>query len=302
MVRAHENPPPGVILLETVWLNGEYMPLSEGTVPLEDRAFQFADGIYEVLAAYNGVPFLLQEHLDRMERSAEGISLTSPWSRDQREEVIHELISRLNVPRAMVYGQLTRGTARRAHFFPKIVNPTEYWFARELPPPNTKGYQEGVRLIPHPEERWARCWIKSTCLLPNVLAKQAAIEAGGFDSLYVREDGIVTEASVANAFIVVDGALVTHPANGRILGGCKRAFVLKLAREAGIPCREEFFHLNQAKAADEMFITSTTLNILPVTTIDHDTICDGRVGPMTRRLMDMVAEKIASHCGRAVAV
>ncbi|MCC5874760.1 MAG: aminotransferase class IV [Candidatus Sumerlaeia bacterium] len=286
--------------METVWLNGKYMPLSEGNVSLEDRGLLFADGVYEVIAAYNGVPFILDEHLERMIRSADGIRLESPHTTDVRRQVIHDLVTRLGVSRAMIYGQLTRGSSRRSHPLPKAPTPTEYWFARELPPVVTKNYREGVHLITQPEERWARCWIKSTSLLPNVLAKQAALDVGAFDSLYVLEDGVITETSAANCYIVRDGNIFTHPANGRILGGCKRALVMELARRAGIGVHEEFIPLDQAREAEEMFITSTTLNVLPVTTLDDNPISNGRVGPITGRLMEAVGDAIREKCGEIV--
>lgn len=288
--------------METVWLNGEYMALSDGSVSLEDRGLLFADGVYEVIAAYNGVPFLLDEHLARMVRSSDGIRLVSPHSTEERREVVHELVRRLNVPRAMIYGQLTRGSSRRSHPLPKEPTPTEYWFARELPPVVSRNYREGVKLVTHPEERWARCWIKSTSLLPNILAKQAAIDVGAFDALFVREDGIVTETSAANCYIVRNGEVFTHPANGRILGGCKRAFVMSQAAKAGIAFHEEFIPVENARAADEMFITSTTLNVLPVTSIDGEPVGDGAVGPVTIRLMEAVAAEIREKCGETVLV
>ena len=278
--------------METVWLNGTYMPLSEGSVSLEDRALQFADGVYEVIAAYDGVPILLREHLERMERSAAGLRMPSPYTFAQRAEVIGELIARLGSGRAMVYGQLSRGAARRAHPFPATPQPNEYWYARALPPINTAMYEKGVGLISVPDERWARCWIKSTCLLANVLAKQDAVDAGAFDVMMVREDGTVTEASAANLYAVKDGVIHTHPADGRILAGCKRSMVLDVARGEGLEVREEKFHETLARSADELFLTSTTINVVPATALDGKPVGTGQVGPIARRLNELVGEQI----------
>lgn len=279
--------------METIWINGEYMPLSDATLPIEERSVMFADGIYEVIAAYDGVPILLEEHLDRWERSAEGIQLSAAYSRDERYEVIAELLRRLNVPRAMIYGQLSRGTGPRAHQFPKTPKPIEFWFARELPPKNEKNYRDGVAVITHPDERWKRCWIKSTCLLPNVLAKQKAQEAGAFEAVLHTDEGIVTEVAAANFWMVKDGRVYTHPADGAILAGCKRAMVAQVARDAGIEVREEKCHLDFLRKADEAFITSTTINVLPVTTLDGNPIGGGKVGPVASRLGALVDQKVA---------
>lgn len=278
--------------METVWFNGQFMPLSEASIGLEDRALQFADGIYEVIAAYDGSPVLLGAHLDRWERSAAGLRIESPYTREQRQEVITELFRRLGGRRAMVYGQLSRGTAKRAHPFPRLATPNEYWYARALPELVPDHYEKGVALISHPDERWARVWIKSTCLLPNVLAKQAAIEAGAFDALLVREDGIITETSAANAYAVKGGVVYTHPTDGRILPGCKRAMVLELARAAGVPVREERYSLEFACGSEEIFITSTTLNVVPVTTLDGRAVGNGQVGPVARLLNELVLRAI----------
>ncbi len=273
--------------LETLWINGEYMPLSEGKVPVEERGFNFADGIYEVIAAYDGVPILMEEHLDRWDRSAKGIKLPLTYDRSTRIDVIHELLNRLGAKRAMLYGQVTRGTGLRAHPFPAEQKPIEFWFARELPPVNEKIYQSGVATISHRDERWSRCWVKSISLLPNVLAKQAALDAGAFDAILYTDDGIVTESSAANFHIVKDGQIYTHPVTDRILAGCKRSMVLAIAREQGIPVNEETYILDFAREADEAFITSTTINVLPVTSLDGKPIGTGKVGPVTSKLSEL---------------
>lgn len=279
--------------MDYLWLNGEYMPISQGRVSVEDRSLLFGEGIYEVIAAYDGVPILLEEHLDRWERSAEGLRLKSPYSRETRYEVIAELLRLCGKSRATIYGQLGRGAARRAHSFPAHETPVEFWYARELPPYKQTMYTEGVATITQPDERWPRCWIKATSLLPNVLAKQAAIEAGAFEAILYNEKNIVTEGAVANFHVVKDGAVVTHPTDGRILGGCKRSMVLRLARENGIPVHEEKYSMDFMRDADEAFLTSTTINVLPVTSIDGKPVGTGKVGGVVGRLMELTEREVA---------
>lgn len=285
--------------MNPLWINGEFTTLEKGTVSVEERGLLFGEGIYEVIAAYDGVPVLLAEHLDRWERSASGIRLDSPYTRAHREEVIAELIRRVDAPRASIYGQLSRGPAPRAHAFPATETPTELWFAKPLPLPDTAKYEQGVSAITHPDERWPKCWIKSTSLLPNVLAKQAAVDAGAFEAIQYREDGTVTEASIANFHMVKDGAIHTHPADGRILAGCKRAFVLAIAREIGITVHEHHYDLEFLRTADEAFLTSTTINALPVTRIDDTPVGTGAVGPILGRLMPAITERLEAVITRA---
>ncbi len=285
--------------MEHLWINGEFMPLSEGRLPVEDRATQFSDAIYEVIAAYEGVPILMKEHLDRWERSAAGLQMESPYSRETREHAIHELVRLCGQPRIMIYGQLTRGTAKRAHPFPKGVPANEFWYVRPLPHPNEQKYREGAACVTHPDERWARCWIKTTSLLANCLAKQYALDHGAFEAVLYTEDGTVTECTAANAYAVRDGTIHTYPAKPRILAGIKRELILRLAREEGIPVKEEPFSLDFLRSADELFISSTTLNALPVTTLDGKPVGEGKVGPIAQRIGERIAAFIAETTSRS---
>lgn len=287
--------------METLWINGKYMPLEQGTVPIEDRSLLFGDGIYEVIASYDGVPILLQEHLDRWDRSAEGLRIPQIYSREQRLEVFHELLARIGTPNAMLYGQLSRGTGRRAHQFPKEAKPIEFWYSRALPDYPKHLHADGVGVFTHPDERWARCWIKSTSLLANCLAKQYAHERGGFEALLVNDQNIVTEGAVANFSCIKNGTIYTHPEDGRILGGCKRNMVLRLARKNGIEVREEKYTLDFLKTAEEAFLSSTTINVLPVTKLDGAPVGTGKVGPVTAKLMALVADEIRTTREAALA-
>ena len=275
------------------------MPLSEGRLPVEDRATQFSDAIYEVIAAYDGVPVLMEEHLDRWERSAAGLRIESPYSRETREHAIRELVRLCGAPRIMIYGQLTRGTAKRAHPFPKGTPANEFWYVRPLPPPNEQKYREGAGAVTHPDERWARCWIKTTSLLPNCLAKQYALDSGAFEAVLYTDDGTVTECTAANLYAVSEGTIHTHPATARILAGIKRELILRLAREEGFPVREEPFDLELLRKADEVFVSSTTLNALPITTLDGKPVGDGKVGPVSVRIGEKIAAFIADKVSRS---
>ena len=287
--------------MERLWINGEFMPLSEGRVPVEERSLQFADGIYEVIAAYNGVPVLLDEHLDRWERSAEALRLESPYDRQTRTEVVLELVKSAPHERLMIYGQLSRGFAPRMHQFPSNPEPLEYWYVRELPEPMCAKYPDGAAAVSCPDERWSRCWIKSTCLLPNVLAKQLATEKDAFEAILYREDGTVTEGSAANFYGVKDGVVRTHPDDGKILGGIKRQLIMQLAGEAGIPVSEKPLHKDELAGLEEAFLSSTTLNVLPVTAIDGKAVGDGKPGEISRKLLALVEEQIVKIRERGVA-
>ncbi|CAN5296774.1 D-amino acid aminotransferase [soil metagenome] len=277
-------------------MNGEYMPLSEGHVGMEDRSVLFGDAIYEVIAAYNGTPLLMDEHLDRWERSADGIRIPQRHSRERRIDVITELLRQFESPNAMVYGQLSRGYARRAHQFPLNPNPTEFWWVRELPKYIPAMYTDGVSVYTHPDERWARCWVKSTNLIANCMAKQFAHERGAFEAVLYREDGIITEGAAANFHVVKDGEVYTHPLDGRILGGCKRILLLEIARSLGITVREQKFTVPFLREVDEAFLTSTTINLLPVTKCDDIAVGNGMVGKVTDRLMDAMRSEIKRRC------
>lgn len=268
------------------------MPLREGHVPIEDRALLFSDAIYEVIAAYDGVPVLLEEHLDRWERSAAGLRIKQANRRETRYEVISELIRRFGNTPASIYGQMSRGVARRAHLFPTNPQPLEFWFIRDLPAYPPAFYTEGAAVVTHPDERWGRCWIKSTCLLANCLAKQFAADHGAFEAVLHGEDETVREGAATNVYTIRDGAIHTHPADGRILAGCTRALLIDLARAQGIDVHEEKYDLEFLRNADEVFITSTTVGVLPVTRCDGQKIGPGLIGPVTRQLMDLFAREI----------
>ena len=280
-----------------LWLNGEFIPLDRGVISVEDRGFQFADGIYEVVAFPGREPLLLEEHLDRWEKSASGLEL-EPWlSRSDRRSVIIDLATRSPWPDSMVYGQLTRGCSPRAHAFPPpSTKCTELWYAKPLPAYPTEYHARGVAVITHPDERWKNCHLKTISLLPNCLAKEKARRAGAFEVLFVNDLGLVTEGAAVNAWAVIDGVARTHPLTRAILPGITRQFVLSLAKDCGVACEERAFGALELARATEVFLTSTTIGVLPVSRVDGAHVGDGHPGPVT----GMLLEAYRRHFARSV--
>jgi len=282
-VTAADGEPRGPV----AYVGGRLCPLAEASVPLTDRGLLFGDGVYEVYRLYRGRPFRLAQHLARLDRSARAIRLAPPsldWP-----AVLGELVERngLAGADATVYVQLTRGApASRGHAFPPAgTPPTVFALARPLAPPPAAWYERGVAAISRPDLRWGRCDIKSTSLLPNVLANQDAVDAGAWETVFVR-DGVVTEGSHTNLMAVVDGVLVTHPEGPRILSGVTRAAVLEVAREIGIPVDERPLLRAALARASEVLLTGTTTEVVPVTRLDGETVAGERPGPVARRLRD----------------
>ncbi|MDA8064248.1 MAG: D-amino-acid transaminase [Thermaerobacter sp.] len=266
-----------------MYLNGEYPELTEACVSVEDRGFLFADGIYEVVRCYAGRFFELDRHLARLERSAREIRLGLPLSRDELRLVAQELLRRTGLLDCSLYLQATRGVAPRNHAFPVGVTPTLFAMLQPAPSPDPALAERGGAAVTVPDERWGRCDIKAVGLLPNILAKQKAVEAGAQEAIFIR-DGLVTEGSASNVFAVLDGVLWTHPQDRRILGGITREVTLELAREQGVPVREEAITQNMLWQAQELFCTGTVAEFLPVVRLDGQPVGDGRPGPVCRRL------------------
>ncbi len=275
-----------------VYVNGAYLPYMQANVHVEDRGFQFADGVYEVAAVLNRKLLDWPDHTKRLARSLAELSISAPAS-DQALSMIAERVLRANrITEGILYIQVTRGAARRDHAFPRGIRPTLVMTARPFDFRQRLEQQEtGIAVVTAPDERWARCDIKSVSLLPNVLANQAAKDAGAFEALFVR-DGIVLEGSLSNLFAVYDGTLVTYPACNYILAGITRGRVLGLAEELRIPVAEAPIPLDRLFAAAELFLSGTTAEILPVTRVDGRDIRDGRPGPITQRLQRAFRESI----------
>ena len=276
---------------EMIWLNGEVIPLGEARVGVEDRGYQFADGVYEVIRLYNGKPFTLDPHLERLERSAAGIDLAIPLDRAALAGEIRKLLSRTDVKNGMVYLQLTRGVSKRNHIFPSSPKPTLLFYARTLPPPQLPGEGEGVKLLALEDERWKRCWIKSIALLPNVLAKNKAVSSGYDEAVFI-DDGIITECSASNLFAVIGGKLVTHPVGSKVLPGITRAVLLDSAASLGITVDERGYTEEEAQRASELFITSTTREISWVARWNDRYIGQARCGPVTLALHRALCKRV----------
>ncbi|SIS47153.1 D-amino-acid transaminase [Salimicrobium flavidum] len=260
-----------------------FMQQNELSYPFEERGLQFGDGVYEVIRIYQGNYHLLNEHVDRLFRSAEAIKIEVPFSKTEMHEYLSELLEKNSVAKdAKLYLQLTRGSAPRSHEFPLNVSSNLYAYVKDFER-DLESMREGVATVTLEDIRWEWCYIKSLNLLPNVLAKQHAKEHGAKEAILYKE-GMVTEGSSSNIYLVRDGKVYTHPATKRILGGCVRMKIQELCKEKEIPFIEEAFQVEDISYADEMFATSTTAEILPILKVDTVSVGDGEPGKITREL------------------
>jgi D-alanine transaminase len=265
------------------FINGAFVPLAEAKVSIEDRGFQFGDGVYEVIRTYTGRPFALEAHLARLDRSAAALDLIQPYSHAEWTDHILEGIRRAAFPEAKIYIQLSRGVAPRDHAYSTELTPTVVMTVREFHPLDRSMQAAGVDALTTEDIRWGRCDIKSVNLLANVLARQQVKQAQVFEAILVRA-GLVTEGAVSTVMVVRSGTVMTAPEGPHILSGVTRAVVLDLARTEGIPIQERFVSQADLYGADEVFLTGTTVEVLAVVRIDGKVIGDGRPGPITQRL------------------
>lgn len=272
------------------YVNGRYVPHADASVHIEDRGYQFADGVYEVTAVIEGRLIDNDWHFERLQRSLRELDMAMPMSTRAMTAIMAETMRRNRVRNGIVYTQVTRGIARRDHAFPGQRQRLSVVFtSRRTDPAAAQAQAEtGIAVLSIPDIRWGRCDIKSVGLLPNVLAKQAARAAGAYEAWQISADGFVTEGSSTNAWIVDgDGRLITHPIENAILEGITRKRLLQLAKDAGIDVEERRFTLEEAKSAREAFITSTTSFVLPVVKIDDTTIANGEPGSVSLRLREL---------------
>ena len=265
------------------FVNGTFMPLAEATVSIEDRGFQFGDGIYEVIRTYKGRPFSLDAHLARLDRSAAALELTQPYSRAEWTQHILEGIQRAAYTEAKIYLQITRGVAPRDHAYSDEATPTVVMTVREFHPLDRLVQAIGVDAMTTEDIRWGRCDIKSVNLLANVLARQQVRHARVFEAILVNA-GLVTEGAISNVMVVQGGTVLTAPEGPRILSGVTRAVVFDLALSEGLSIQERFVSQGDLYKADEVFLTGTTVEVLAVVRIDGKVIRDGRPGPITQQL------------------
>lgn len=271
---------------ELAYLNGSFGPISEAKVSIEDRGFQFGDGVYEVVAAYDGRTFLIEPHMRRLRKSCDAIGLAYDFAGAPLEPIIEEGLRRSGFRDALVYIQLTRGEAPRFHVPPKGISPTVVMTFKALPA-LPKGLRErGAKIMTTTENRWANCSVKAITLLPNVLAKMEAERRGFDDAIFVTTGGEVRECTSANVFIIVSGVLVFPPRTEAVLHGVTQGFLLQCADAIGLEVEERTFNLETLLGADEVFMSGTTVEALGVTSIDEKPVGDGKVGPVTRRLYE----------------
>lgn len=269
-----------------VYLNGEYLPLSEARVPVLDRGFIFGDGIYDVAPVYEGRPFRLTEHLARLSRNLATIRIRNPLDDAGWRALIDGLLSRHpQWPNQVVYLHVTRGVAPREHGFPADTAPTVFAMTNPFTPPTLENIGNGLSTISLPDERWLHCDIKSISLLGNLLARQAAVDAGAAEAVLFR-DGMLTEGAAANIWVVRDGTLLAPPRNNLILEGIRYQLLLTLAERCGIPVEIRPISRDEVQAADELLLTSATKEVQPITCLDGKAVGKGVPGPIFRRLFE----------------
>ena len=274
---------------DIVYLNGEFMPLAEARVPVLDRGFIFGDGVYEVVPVYSRNPFRLGEHLQRLQRSLDGIRLANPLRDEEWTKLILEIVARNSGEDQAVYFQVTRGVAPRAHEFPSAVKPTVFLMSNVMKTPPREQVDNGVPCITSNDFRWLKCDIKSVSLLGNCLAKQLAVDAGAVEAVMFR-DGYLTEASASNVFVVRNGVLLAPPKNHLILPGITYDVVLELAHANRIPVETREIPEQEVKTAQEIWVTSSTKEVLAVTSLDGRPVGDGKPGPVFRRMHALYQE------------
>lgn len=269
--------------MNRVYLNGEWLPPEEAKISVLDRGFIFGDGVYEVIPAYGGRLFRLKAHLERLDTSLADIGLRNPLTAGEWRAMLERLVQEGGSDDQSVYLQITRGPAPRDHAFPKQVRPTVFAYAQPIRYPEPALLRTGVAAITTADIRWQRCDIKTTALLANVLLRQLAAEQDAAEAVLLR-DGYLTEGAVSNIFIVRAGVLLTPPKGRFILAGITRDLVLELARAHGISCEEAPISEAQLRGADEVWMSSSTREVLPVTRLDGQPIGDGRPGPLVERM------------------
>jgi D-alanine transaminase len=286
---------------EILYLNGEFKPLDEGWIHVEDRGFELGDGVYEVVKVMNGRLVWLEDHLRRLDRSLAEVRLTEASAGHTFDAVLPELVQRSGVTDGMVYVQVTRGSAPRDFVFPRPPHPTVLAYARAKKLPTEAEIFAGTVLHPLQDQRWARCDIKSTNLLAAVLAKEEAKEAGADEALFLDPENVVREGGSSNVFAVLDGVLRTHPLSNRILGGITRLHVIEIAREMGYVVEERAFALaditSEAPAGCEVFTASTLKDMLPVVRVGGYKVGEGRPGPVTLAVLDRFRQVQARSVG-----
>ena len=270
----------------TVYLNGRFLPLDDAKISVLDRGFIYGDGVYEVIPVYHRQPYRLRQHLARLQRSLDGIRLANPHTDSEWESIIRELVARTPFDDQGVYFQVTRGVAKRDHSFPPGVAPTVFMMSNPLPLPTAEQVEHGVAVVTATDERWLHCDLKTISLLGNVLARQRATDAGAAETVLFR-NGFLTEASASNVFIVQDGVILVPPKDNQILPGITYDAALELARDGGLAVEVRPIPREEALVADEMWLSSSTKEVLAGTTVDGNSFAGGLPGPVFRKMYEL---------------
>ncbi|MDE5412268.1 D-amino-acid transaminase [Alkalihalobacterium chitinilyticum] len=268
--------------MDYVLYQNRIIPKNELHIDMDDRGYNFGDGIYEVVRVYNGIPFAMDEHLDRLQHSASELDMTVPYSMETIEKLVYDLIQKNEINSGMIYFQLTRGIQPRNHLYSRDIEPVLSGFSKPLET-NVEWQQNGLDTWMTKDIRWLRCDIKTINLLGNIMAKREASDNNCHEALQHRE-GLVTEGSSSNLFIVKDDVIYTHPSTNLILNGITRRITIRLAYQIEATIKEKPFTLEELKQADEVFITSTTMEVTPVRSIKGDLTASYSIGPWTRKL------------------
>ena len=274
---------------DTIYLNGEFMPLEEARIPVLDRGFIFGDGVYEVIPVYSRRPFRLPEHLRRLQNSLDAIRLANPLSDAEWTRLIGEIVARNAGDDQSVYLQVTRGIARRDHAFPQGAKQTVFIMTSPLVTPAADLVESGVPAITANDFRWLKCDVKSISLLGNCLLRQDAVEAGAVETILFR-DGYLTEASASNVFVVRKDTVLAPPKNHLVLPGITYDVVLELVASHGVPCSVREVSEKEVRGADEVWVTSSTKEVLAVTRLDGKPVGRGQPGPVFKRVYALYQE------------
>jgi D-alanine transaminase len=269
-----------------IYLNGEFMPIENAMIPVLDRGFIFGDGVYEVIPVYSRLPFRLGEHLRRLQASLDSIRLANPYDENKWRELITRLVERNEPGDQSLYLQVTRGVAKRDHAFPKQTRPTVFLMSNPLVTPAADQIENGISVITATDNRWLRCDVKSTALLPNILLRQLSVDVGCAETILLR-DGILTEGSATNAFVVIGGVLLAPPKSNLMLPGITYDVVLELADANNVATQVRNVSEAELREADEVWISSSSREVLPVTKLDGKPVGDGRPGPVFQRMYQL---------------
>lgn len=277
-----------------IYLNGKFIPLEEAYIPVLDRGFIFGDGVYEVIPAYSRKPFRLEEHLNRLQHSLDGIRLKNPFSNAEWKNLLEQLIAKNNGEDQYIYLHITRGVAKRDHAFPVNVSPTVFIMSNPLLPPPVELLASGASAITAIDNRWIRCDVKAISLLPNVLLRQLAVDVHALETILIR-DGFLTEGAASNIFIVSNNVLLAPPKSHLMLPGITYDVVLELAAANGIPHEIRQISEHEIRKADEILLTSSTKEIMPITLLDNQAVGGGKPGELFARLHTLYQDYKATH-------